>query len=121
MRLKKRNEQDTGDLSLARLYQIINTKHELVGLAEEIDWFWIEEQLASCAHGRALRPRQAVEAPTPAARVPAHSSRYELYRLGRKNVAGRCGQAPVAIQSVRLEFLWEGLQAALNPVLDSYS
>ena len=38
MRPKKRNEKGTGDLFRARLDQIISMKHELVRLAEEIDW-----------------------------------------------------------------------------------
>ena len=54
MRPKKRDEKGTGDLFRARLDQIINMKHELVRLAEEIDWDWIDEQVADCfsAEGR---------------------------------------------------------------------
>ena len=36
------------DLFRARLDQIINLKHELVVLADEIDWAWLDEQLADC-------------------------------------------------------------------------
>ena len=54
MRPKKREEKGTGDLFRARLDQIINMRHELVRLAEEIDWDWIDEQVADCfsAEGR---------------------------------------------------------------------
>ena len=54
MRPKKRDEKGTGDLFRARLDQIINMRHELVRLAEEIDWNWIDEQVADCfsAEGR---------------------------------------------------------------------
>lgn len=48
MRPKKRDEKATGELFRARLDQIINMKHELVGLAEEIDWDWIDEPVAGC-------------------------------------------------------------------------
>lgn len=48
MRPKKCGEQSTGDLFRARLDQIINMRHELVGLAEEIDRDWIDEQVADC-------------------------------------------------------------------------
>ena len=48
MRPKKRDEKGTGDLFRARLDQIINMKHELVRLAEEIDWDWIDDQVADC-------------------------------------------------------------------------
>ena len=54
MRPKKRAEKGTGDLFRARLDQIIDMTHELVRLAEEIDWDWIDEQVADCfsAEGR---------------------------------------------------------------------
>jgi IS5 family transposase len=32
----------------SRLDQIINLKHELVALAERIDWAWINDELAGC-------------------------------------------------------------------------
>ena len=47
MRPKKHDEKGTGDLFRARLDQIINMRHELVRLAEEIDWNWIDEQVAN--------------------------------------------------------------------------
>ena len=54
MRPKKRDEKGTGELFRARLDRIINMRHELVRLAEEIDWDWIDEQVADCfsAEGR---------------------------------------------------------------------
>ena len=54
MRPTKRDEKGTGDLFRARLDQIIDMKHELVRLAEEIDWDWIDEQVAESfsAEGR---------------------------------------------------------------------
>jgi len=36
------------DMFRARLDQIINLKHELVRLAGEIDWAWIDAELAGC-------------------------------------------------------------------------
>lgn len=48
MRPKKRDEKGSGDLFRAQLDQIINMKHELVRLAERIDWDWIDEQVAEC-------------------------------------------------------------------------
>ena len=48
MRPKKRDEKATGDLFRARLDQIINMRHELVRLAEEIDWDWLDERVADC-------------------------------------------------------------------------
>ena len=38
-----------------RLDQIINMKHELVRQAEQIDWDWIDDQLADC-YAAAGRP-----------------------------------------------------------------
>ena len=54
MRPKKCDEKGSGDLFRARLDQIINMKHELVQLADRIDWDWIDEQVADCfaAEGR---------------------------------------------------------------------
>jgi hypothetical protein len=37
---------DHDDLFKARLDQIINMKHELVALADKIDWAWLDEQIA---------------------------------------------------------------------------
>ena len=68
MRPKRQKPTGSGDLFKARLDQIINMKHELVRLAEEIDWDWIDEELADlygatgraavadAVHGRALVP-----------------------------------------------------------------
>lgn len=46
MRPKKPKTTENGDLFRARLDQIINMKHELVQLADKIDWGWIDEQIA---------------------------------------------------------------------------
>ncbi len=48
MRPKQRDEKGSGDLFRARLDQIIDMKHELVQLADEIDWAWIYDQVADC-------------------------------------------------------------------------
>ena len=46
------------DLFRARLDQIINMRHELVVLANKIDWVWLDEQLAGCFsdQGRPAEP-----------------------------------------------------------------
>jgi hypothetical protein len=36
------------DIFRARLDQIINMKHELVVLADRIDWAWLDDELAEC-------------------------------------------------------------------------
>ena len=46
MRPKQRDEKRSGDLFRARLDQIIDMKHELVRLADEIDWSWIDDRVA---------------------------------------------------------------------------
>jgi hypothetical protein len=46
MRPKQQKKADHDDLFKARLDQIINMKHELVVLAEKIDWTWLDEQIA---------------------------------------------------------------------------
>jgi IS5 family transposase len=46
MRPKQQQKARHGDLFRARLDQIINMKHELVVLADKIDWDWIDEELA---------------------------------------------------------------------------
>ncbi len=58
MRPKQQPKTRHDDLFRARLDQIINMKHELVVLANRIDWAWIDEQLAECfsAHGRPAEP-----------------------------------------------------------------
>ena len=46
MRPKQQQAARHDDLFRARLDQIINMKHELVALANKIDWGWIDDQLA---------------------------------------------------------------------------
>lgn len=46
MRPKKHETTGLNDLFRARLDQIINMKHELVQLAERIDWDWIDGEIA---------------------------------------------------------------------------
>ena len=46
MRPKQRETTGEGDLFRARLDQIINMKHELVQLADKIDWAWIDDEIA---------------------------------------------------------------------------
>jgi transposase, IS5 family len=46
MRPKKPTATSEGDLFRARLDQIINLKHELARLAGEIDWDWIDREIA---------------------------------------------------------------------------
>lgn len=46
MRPKKQEMTGSGDLFRSRLDQIINMKHELVRLAGQIDWDWIDDELA---------------------------------------------------------------------------
>jgi len=46
MRPKKRETTGSGDLFRARLDQIIDMKHELVRLADKIDWDWIDGEIA---------------------------------------------------------------------------
>ena len=38
--------REAGDLFRSRLDQIIDMGHELVSLASEIDWAWIDQQVA---------------------------------------------------------------------------
>ena len=58
MRPKQQKKADHDDLFKARLDQIINMKHELVSLADKIDWAWLDEQIAPyfSAHGRPGEP-----------------------------------------------------------------
>jgi transposase, IS5 family len=58
MRPKQRETSKSDDLFRARLDQIINPKHELVRLAAEIDWTWIDGQIAPLysEHGRPAVP-----------------------------------------------------------------
>lgn len=46
MRPKKHETTGSNDLFRSRLDQIINMKHELVRLAQKIDWAWIDGELA---------------------------------------------------------------------------
>jgi IS5 family transposase len=46
MRPRKSEKSGSGDLIRARLDQIINMRHELVGLANAIDWDWLDGELA---------------------------------------------------------------------------
>ena len=46
MRPKKHKTTGSNDLFRARLDQIINMKHELVLLADKIDWDWIDGEVA---------------------------------------------------------------------------
>ena len=46
MRPKSTDQSGSGDLFRSRLDQIINMKHETVRLADEIDWDWIDDELA---------------------------------------------------------------------------
>ncbi len=48
MRPKQQQKARHDDLFRARLDQIINMKHELVVLADKIDWAWLDEALADC-------------------------------------------------------------------------
>ena len=48
MRPGKQEQSGEQDLFRARLDQIINMKHELVRLAQTIDWDWIDGELAGC-------------------------------------------------------------------------
>ena len=58
MRPKQQKKADHNDLFKARLDQIINMKHELVSLADKIDWAWLDEQIAPyfSEHGRPGEP-----------------------------------------------------------------
>jgi transposase, IS5 family len=48
MRPGKRETSGSGDLFRARLEQIIDMRHELVQLAQRIDWNWLDGELAGC-------------------------------------------------------------------------
>jgi len=58
MRPKKHQKARHDDLFRSRLDQIINMKHELVVLADKIDWNWLDDQLADCFsdEGRPAEP-----------------------------------------------------------------
>jgi len=60
MRPLKKKPIGSGDLFRSQLDQIINMRHELVQLADEIDWAWVDDQLADLYHGNgrpAVPPR----------------------------------------------------------------
>jgi len=48
MRPKQQHKARHDDLFRARLDQIINLRHELVVLADKIDWAWLDDELAGC-------------------------------------------------------------------------
>jgi len=58
MRPKKPEKAKHDDLFLVRLDLLINPRHELVQLANQIDWDWIDEQLVPCFsdQGRPAEP-----------------------------------------------------------------
>ncbi len=58
MRPKQQQKARHDDFFRARLDQIINMKHELVVLADKIDWTWIDDALADCFsdQGRPAEP-----------------------------------------------------------------
>jgi len=62
MRPKKTETTGSGDLFRARLDQIIDMKHELVGLAAGIDWAWINDEL-STRFSSESRPARVKELP----------------------------------------------------------
>src|SRR4029077_18099703 len=55
MRPKQHETTNEGDLFRARLDQIINMKHELVQLADKLDWAWIHGHIASPYSGQGRR------------------------------------------------------------------
>jgi IS5 family transposase len=59
MRPKQQQHSRHGDLFRARLDQIINMKHELVVLADKIDWAWLDAELAACFSDKG-RPAEPV-------------------------------------------------------------
>ena len=58
MRPKQQPRARHDDLFRARLDQIINMRHELVVLADKIDWAWLDAELAGCFsdQGRPAEP-----------------------------------------------------------------
>ncbi len=59
MRPKQPTKADHDDLFRARLDHIINMRHELVVLADKIDWAWLDTELAGCFSDRG-RPAEPV-------------------------------------------------------------
>jgi len=62
MRLKRQHQSGSGDLFRARLDQIINMRHALVLLAQEIDWGWLDAEVGDlyAATGRAGVPTRFI-------------------------------------------------------------
>ena len=62
MRPKRQQQSGSEDLFRARLDQIINMRHELVVLAREIDWAWLDEEVGPlyAATGRAAVPSRFI-------------------------------------------------------------
>ena len=58
MRSKKQHKSRHDDLFRSHRDQIINMKHELVVLADKIDWDWLDDELADCfsSEGRPAEP-----------------------------------------------------------------
>ena len=46
IRPRKAEKSGTDDLFRSRLDQIIDMRHELVRLADEIDWDWLDDEIA---------------------------------------------------------------------------
>jgi len=59
MRPKQQPKARHDDLFRARLDQIINMKHELVVLADKVDWSWLDAELAECFSDKG-RPAEPV-------------------------------------------------------------
>ena len=59
MRPKQPKKTRQDDLFRSRLDQIINMQHELVTLADKIDWAWLDDQLADCFSDKG-RPAEPV-------------------------------------------------------------
>ena len=79
MRPKQQQKAAHDDLFRARLDQIINMKHELVVLADKIDWAWLDDELAGCFsdQGRPAEPVRFM-----GRHVPAESHLRALRRAG---------------------------------------
>jgi IS5 family transposase len=62
MRPKRQQQSGSGDLFRARLDQIINMRHELVVLGQEIDWGWLDEEVGTlyASTGRAAVPSRFI-------------------------------------------------------------
>ena len=62
MRPKRQEQSGSGDLFRSRLDQIINLRHELVLLAEVIDWEWLDREVGTlyADKGRAAVPSRFI-------------------------------------------------------------